>query len=575
MRRSYNSPKFLTILFLFLLSVTMPFKGYGLEKVITTTVGSTFTVNPWNDIKSEFPDYVCASTSCIANNYLAFSINESSRTNTTLPEGITVEGSSTGFYAKYTIQALEAGIYAIFGDFFAFKMTASYGGIHDNVNGKVIYHIIVNEKEPVVTSITMPNTLDISDGKSYTFKPVIVADEGANTTLTWTSSKPEVISVTSDGLINALAVGRSVITCTASNGITAKCTVTVNPIAVTGVGVNYAELQINTGEKKYLSTSITPSNATNKEVTWSSSNANIALVGFDGTVAGVNEGYCNIIATANDGSGKKSSCMVHVISQSVSGDVNKDGDVSISDVTALIAYLLNGGNNNHQFTVNGVSFTMIPIQGGTFTMGATAEQGDEATDKEKPTHQVTLSNFNIGETPVTQELWEAVMGSNPSSFIGDPHRPVEMVSWEDCQIFIATLNSLTGKHFRLPTEAEWEYAARGGNRSLGFKFAGSSNLDEVGWYTTNSASTTHAVKMKNPNELGLFDMCGNVLEWCSDWYDVYSNESQTNPTGPETGTTRIRRGGAWSSEETLCRVSFRTNKAPSFKNASTGLRLAL
>ena len=227
------------------------------------------------------------------------------------------------------------------------------------------------------------------------------------------------------------------------------------------------------------------------------------------------------------------------------------------------------------FTVNGVSFTMVGVEGGTFTMGATSEQGtSDPWDDEYPTHSVTLSNFSIGETEVTQELWKAVMGSNPSYFSGT-NLPVEYVSWNDCQTFITKLNTLTGKNFRLPTEAEWEYAARGGNKSKGYKYAGSNTLNDVAWYSDNSSSKTHPVKQKQPNELGLYDMSGNVYEWCQDWYGSYSSSSQTNPTGPAAGSDRVRRGGSWSGHARICRVSDRFNLTPAYYFSSLGLRLAL
>lgn len=227
------------------------------------------------------------------------------------------------------------------------------------------------------------------------------------------------------------------------------------------------------------------------------------------------------------------------------------------------------------FTVNGVSFNMIAVKGGTFTMGATSEQGDDAYSYEKPTHQVTLSDYCIGETEVTQELWQAVMGSNPSNFTGNLQRPVEKVSWNDCQEFIKKLNQLTGKTFRLPTEAEWEYAARGGSQSKGYKYAGSNTIGDVAWYTSNSSSTTHPVKQKQANELGLYDMSGNVWEWCQDWYDSYSSTPQTNPAGPSSGSSRVLRGGSWSSFAWYCRVSFRNYYTPTNRYYSLGLRLAL
>ena len=218
---------------------------------------------------------------------------------------------------------------------------------------------------------------------------------------------------------------------------------------------------------------------------------------------------------------------------------------------------------------------MVWVEGGTFTMGATPEQGSDAESDEKPAHQVTLSGFYICKYEVTQELWQAVMGSNPSFFKGNLSRPVEEVSWDDCQIFISKLNSLTGKRYRLPTEAEWEYAARGGNRSRGYKYSGSDNLGSVTWYTDNSGSTTHPVGQKSPNELGLYDMSGNVWEWCYDWYGSYSSGSQTNPTGSSSGSNRVYRGGGWFDNARFCRVSYRYSFTPSLRSSHLGLRLAL
>ncbi|MBR6015809.1 MAG: formylglycine-generating enzyme family protein [Prevotella sp.] len=225
---------------------------------------------------------------------------------------------------------------------------------------------------------------------------------------------------------------------------------------------------------------------------------------------------------------------------------------------------------------------MIAVDGGTFTMGATSEQGNDAYDNEKPAHKVTVSSFAIGQTEVTQELWQAVMGSNPSYSKG-AKRPVEQVSWNDCQTFITKLNQLTGKKFRLPTEAEWEYAARGGKNSKGYKYAGSNTLGNVAWYYDNSCKLgsnhpdygTHEVASKSPNELGLYDMSGNVWEWCQDWYGSYSSNAQTNPTGPSSGSYRVFRGGCWRSYAGYCRVSYRFNGSPDLRDYLKGLRLAL
>ena len=217
---------------------------------------------------------------------------------------------------------------------------------------------------------------------------------------------------------------------------------------------------------------------------------------------------------------------------------------------------------------------MVPVEGGTFTMGATSEQGSDAWEYEKPAHQVTLSSFSIGKYEVTQEEWEAVMGSNPSRFKG-AKRPVEQVSWDDCQEFIRKLNALTGKQFRLPTEAEWEYAARGGNRSRGYKYSGNDNLGSVAWHYDNSGNTTHPVGQKQSNELGLYDLSGNVFEWCQDWDGDYSSSAQKNPTGPGSGSDRVSRGGGWAFSARNFRVSNRGCYAPSARLDYLGLRLAL
>ena len=227
-------------------------------------------------------------------------------------------------------------------------------------------------------------------------------------------------------------------------------------------------------------------------------------------------------------------------------------------------------------SVGNVTFNMIKVEGGTFQMGATSEQGGDAYDDEKPVHSVTVSSFYMGETEVTQALWKAVMGSNPSRWKGD-NLPVEQVSWNDCQKFIKKLNDMTGQNFRLPTEAEWEYAARGGKKGNGYKYAGSNDIGSVVWYTDNSGVKTHPVKGKSPNELGLYDMSGNVYEWCSDWYgkEYYSSSPSNNPKGPSSGSIRVLRGGSWYSRAGRCRVSARFNYGPGNRDIINGFRLAL
>ena len=227
-------------------------------------------------------------------------------------------------------------------------------------------------------------------------------------------------------------------------------------------------------------------------------------------------------------------------------------------------------------TANGVSFTMKAVAGGSFKMGATGDLENDADNDELPAHDVALNNFYMGETEVTQALWQAVMGNNPSKFQGDD-LPVERVSREDCDTFVARLNKITGLTFRLPTEAEWEYAARGGSQSQGFVHSGSNTLDDVAWHKKNSGGKTHPVKTKQPNELGIYDMSGNVWEWCFDWYEEYSEDSRNNPAGPEMGENHTFRGGCWKSETKRCRVSFR-NQDRTIKTGTSeclGLRLVL
>lgn len=254
------------------------------------------------------------------------------------------------------------------------------------------------------------------------------------------------------------------------------------------------------------------------------------------------------------------------------GDIVDVRDLDITSAGAPLTMAFRDFGNQ-TFTVNGVEFTMVAVEGGTFTMGATSEQGSDAVEDEKPAHEVTLSDYYIGQTEVTQALWKAVMGSNPSNFAGD-NLPVESVSWDDCQEFIQKLNQLTGKQFRLPTEAEWEYAARGGRKSRGYKYAGGNNIGSVAWYDDNSGYKTHPVATKQANELGIYDMSGNVSEWCSDWYGDYQLSSRSNPQGPSSGFGRVSRGGSYHNDAGNCRVSDRFRDTPDFRLNYLGLRLS-
>ena len=278
-----------------------------------------------------------------------------------------------------------------------------------------------------------------------------------------------------------------------------------------------------------------------------------------------------ITATANTGEARTAIVTVSLTGLKNGESMSKTVKVSQSESTS------------QDFTVTGngktITFKMIKVKPGTFQMGS--ESGDS---DEKPVHQVTLTNtYFMGETEVTQGLWYAVMGQSPTSDgykwesqygIGDNY-PAYSISYEDCQKFLTKLNQLTGQQFRFPTEAEWEFAAKGGTQSQGYTYAGSNTIGDVAWYTDNSGSKTHEVKTKKANELGLYDMSGNVWEWCADWYGSYSSGAQTNPTGATSGSYRVDRGGCWSSAASYCRVACRYYYSPSTRNYRLGFRLAL
>ena len=242
-----------------------------------------------------------------------------------------------------------------------------------------------------------------------------------------------------------------------------------------------------------------------------------------------------------------------------------------SEAEAIYPTIHHKNAHDLSFKIKDVTFIMKHIEGGTFEMGATPEQGNDAYDDEKPVHKVTVDDFYLGEIEVTQLLWEAVMGNNPSYFSGDS-LPVGDVSWNDCQQFIKNLNMQTGNKFRLPTEAEWEYAARGGKYHRGYKYSGSDIIDDVAWYNGNVVSNALS---KKANELGLYDMSGNMWEWCSDWYGNYPSSDQINPEGPASGMFRVLRGGSWGCVARKCRVSSRHSRAPGYYDVQNGFRLAL
>ncbi|MBQ9585962.1 MAG: SUMF1/EgtB/PvdO family nonheme iron enzyme [Muribaculaceae bacterium] len=282
-------------------------------------------------------------------------------------------------------------------------------------------------------------------------------------------------------------------------------------------------------------------------------------------------------------------------------DVDGDGTITSYDITELYNILLGAGPQEvgvTEYTVNGVTFKMVEVEGGTFMMGV-----DQQVGYAYPAHEVTLSTYSIGQTEVTQELWVAVMGSNPSYFNeygnADLHsnhnswdaginlqRPVDYVNYGDCLAFCAKLNEMTGLNFRIPTEAEWEFAARGGNLTHGYEYAGSENVNDVAWWKETLPSSTlwtdgwgtQTVATKAPNELGIYDMSGNVEEWCYDWFATYSSTAEplTNPTGPATGTQRVKRGGTCTNQYAYSLiVYYRQPQNPDARGNTRGLRLAL
>jgi formylglycine-generating enzyme required for sulfatase activity len=221
-------------------------------------------------------------------------------------------------------------------------------------------------------------------------------------------------------------------------------------------------------------------------------------------------------------------------------------------------------------------YGMIPIKGGTFTMGCTDEQGSDCNDWEKPAHQVKVGDFQLGKYEVTQAQWKKIIGSNPIKFLNCDKCPVEQVNWNDIQVFLRKLNSQTGKNYRLPTEAEWEYAARGGNKSAGYKYSGSDTIGDVAWFKDNSSSKTHVVGGKKANELGLYDMSGNVWEWCQDnWHLNYQGAPQDEKAWLNAGSYRMNRGGSFVNVAWNCRVSIRDYLYPSYRYYYLGFRLAL
>ena len=513
-----------------------------------------------------------------------------------------VENTFTGYGATLHMPATSYGAYFV----------ADYWGDFANMYNDAV--------EP--TGVTISNTeAQIEIGKQLSLTASVSPSNATPSTLLWSTTDAAVATV-SNGVVTAKGVGECDIVATCIDK-QAVCHVKVVETTIV-ITLDRHEARLLPNHSVTITPTMSPIATTLKVTVSNPEVAAARLMNGVVQVVGLAEGTTMIVVSSVDGQAVPDACMVTVYTEI--GDVNCDGYVNISDVTDLIDYLLSGNGDSvsitnadcdkdgsvniadvtalidyllvgywpwdapvyETFTVNGVTFMMVAVEGGTFTMGATEEQGSDAYDWEKPAHQVTLSSYSIGATEVTQALWLAVMGSNPSYFTPSKgyaenlKRPVEEVSWDDCQTFITKLNELTGKNFRLPTEAEWEYAARGGKRSLGYKYAGSDDIDEVAWYWYNIPSQssgtpgygTQPVATKAPNELGLYDMSGNVREWCQDWNDSYSSGAQTNPTGPVSGSYRVGRGGSWRNGARSCRVSCRGGE-PAGGSDFLGLRLAM
>ena len=472
---------------------------------------------------------------------------------------VAVRGIRYGFSPEdlnLTANAPEAGV----GDFtvnindLALSTRYYYQAFASNAKGTGVGEVLSFTTGATIPSVTTTGATSIQQN-SATVGGNVTADGGLTVTVRgvkWGTSQSGM-----NQTANATEGGTGSFTINLTN-LTAATTYYYQAFATNGNGTSYGDvMSFTTNVVHYtILTSSSPSNGG-------------TTIGAGSYAQGAS---CTVRATAN--SGYTFTKWTENGTQ-VSTDANYT--FTVNGNRNLVAHF---GQSVETFTVNGVSFKMIQVQGGTFNMGAQSTNSSgtnydsEAYDNESPVHSVTLSTYCIGETEVTQALWTAVMGSNPSNFSGD-NNPVESVSWNDVQTFITRLNDLTGRNFALPTEAEWEYAARGGNQSHGYKYSGSNTIGDVAWYSGNSSSQTHAVKTKAPNELGLYDMSGNVYEWCQDWYGSYSSGAQTNPTGPSSGSNRVRRGGGWFNDARLCRVSFRSHSSPAFSSDNLGFRLLL
>lgn len=486
---------------------------------------------------------------------------------------------------------------------------------------QAVCHVTVHG--PISVSLDQ-NEVTIEQTYQITLTATVSPEGASNQAVVWSTTDASIATV-DNGVVTGVGIGECDIIASCLDK-QAVCHVTVIEATI-HILLNMQEVKLLPNHALILTPTIFPFTT---ELRVSSTNPTVAatrLVNGAVHVVGLAEGTTKIVVSSVNGEAVPDTCVVtvytelgdvncdgyvnigdvsvlidHLLGSDIpsfkqgNADTNKDNIINISDVTMLIDYLLSAVDINppvtESFTVNGVTFTMIAVEGGSFMMGATEEQGSDAWSNEMPAHEVTLSSFSMGETEVSQALWQAVMGSNPSFFsptngyFNNLSRPVEQVSWDDCQEFITKLNEMTGRTFRLPTEAEWEFAARGGKNGKGYKYAGSNSISDVAWYRANIPSQsvgtpgygTQAVATKSSNELGLYDMSGNVWEWCQDFYgyNYYSISPSVNPMGPTSGSSRVNRGGGWGSDSAwYCRVSIRYYYSSTYSDAFLGLRLAL
>jgi formylglycine-generating enzyme required for sulfatase activity len=467
-------------------------------------------------------------------------------------------------------------------------------------------NILSDAIEPL--SVTMNTTeAELEIGQQLSLSATVAPSDATPKTMYWASTDTSVATVSSSGKVTAVAVGECDILAACVDNVAVCHLMVISPFITIVLDKHELNLLPN-----HTSTLIATCSPFDVDLAVTSSNLGVAIpriINGSIMVVGVAEGIATITVCAADGKCSPDSCEIIVftdrgdvncdgyvnisdvtklidllLSDNSEGlsidkaDTNLDGNVNIADVTMLIDYLLSGSWPQEEclpelvtetYTINGVSFNMVFVEGGTFMMGNSSESD------ESPVHQVTLSDFSIGETEVTQALWMAVMETNPSYFTSDLQLPVERVSWSECQSFITKLNQMTGKTFRLPTEAEWEYAARGGKWTHGYRYAGSDTIDNVAWYHYTVSHNTHVVATKAPNELGLYDMSGNVSEWCQDKYAPYSSDAQVNPIGTSSSNNYVIRGGSWLEMGSSCRVTNRSYMYRAYRSYAVGLRLAL